>query len=51
MTFMKDNCKNCSWYHENNGTCQLKKCSTGGYGYVTFMNRLSCEHSKNNKDK
>ena len=42
--YMKNKCKECIYYHENNGTCQLKKCSTTGCGYVTIANILSCEY-------
>lgn len=43
---MKIKCKECTYYHKNNGTCQLKKCSTAGYGYVTVTDTLSCKYSK-----
>lgn len=35
-------CIKCTWYNEDNRTCQLKKCSTGGYGYVTIYDGLYC---------
>lgn len=40
---MKDNCAECFYYREENGTCYKKKVSTFGYGYVTLFDRLYCK--------
>ena len=39
---MRNACKDCEYYHKENKTCQLKKCSTGSYGYVSLSDRLFC---------
>lgn len=39
----EDRCAKCIWYHPSNGTCHLKKCSGFGYGYVSRLDRRSCE--------
>ena len=43
---MKNPCKDCIYYTDENNTCQSKKCSTGLEGYVTFWDRLWCEPCK-----
>lgn len=42
----KDPCPECVYYHEENNTCQSKKVSTGGDGYVTLIDRVLCEPHK-----
>lgn len=42
---MRNACKACEYYHKENKTCQLKKCSTGSYGYVSLSDRLFCSPS------
>lgn len=39
-------CKECVYYAKENGTCQSKKCSTGGYGYVGWFDRLFCKPNR-----
>ena len=39
----RDACSECVYYHKENDTCQSKKCSDGGYGYVSFWDRVLCE--------
>lgn len=46
---MKNKCEKCIYYHEENNTCQSKKCSTSGYGYVTLTDRLFCKPCLLNK--
>ena len=36
----------CIYYHETNNTCQLKKCSGKGDGYVNFIDKLTCTSYK-----
>ena len=36
-------CEECLYYIKENGTCQSKKCATGGDGTVTLLDRISCE--------
>lgn len=48
---MKNKCEKCVYYHKENDTCQLKKCSTGGDGYVTIFDRLFCEPRKRGVEK
>ena len=38
----KDACKECDYYHAENGTCQGKKVSTGS-PYVTNFDRKHCK--------
>ena len=38
----RDVCKECDYYHKENGTCQSKKCATGGDGTVGFIERKFC---------
>lgn len=47
---MRNPCKECIYYHEENGTCRSKKCATGGDGYVTFWDRLFCDPYKDEKE-
>ena len=47
----RDVCKECDYYHKENGTCQSKKCVTGGSGYVGFIERKFCTPYKENIDK
>ena len=46
---MRNPCKECDFYHEENNTCQSKKCCTGGEGYVTWWDRLWCKPYKRPK--
>ena len=40
-------CEQCIYYHRENNTCQLKKCSTfGGEGYVTSSDMKFCDFCK-----
>ena len=39
----RNQCKKCLYYHEENNTCQSKKCATGNSGYVTFADMLFCK--------
>ena len=32
---MRNPCKDCIYYHKENGTCQSKKCATYGDGKVS----------------
>lgn len=48
--FTHDPCKQCIYYHASNNTCQIKKCCTGGYGYVSFLDRLCCSPCRNGRD-
>lgn len=36
-------CLECHFYNRENNTCQSKKCSTGGSGYIGFWDRMFCE--------
>lgn len=38
-------CKKCSYYHEDNNTCQSKKCATNSC-YVTFADILFCKPNR-----
>lgn len=38
----RDVCRECDYYHKENGTCQSKKCATGGDGTVGFIERKFC---------
>lgn len=40
---MRNQCKECIYYHKENNTCQSKKCATGGDGTVTLFDRMFCE--------
>ena len=33
----------CVYYHKENNTCQAKKCSTGGPGYISWADKLFCK--------
>lgn len=46
----RDVCKGCDYYIKENGTCQSKKCATGGSGYVGFMERKFCTPYKESID-
>lgn len=39
----RDACSECLYYHKENNTCQSKKCSGHGDGYVTFWDRVLCK--------
>lgn len=39
----EDRCERCLWYHPSNGTCNIKKCAGFGCGYVSQLDRRSCE--------
>lgn len=39
---MRNACKDCEYYRKENKTCHLKKCATGGSGYVSLSDRLFC---------
>lgn len=39
---MKNACKDCLYYHNDNNTCQSKKCSTHGRGDINILDRLFC---------
>lgn len=43
---IKNPCEECLYYHKENNTCQSKKVSTGGDGYVTLIDRVLCEPHK-----
>lgn len=43
---MKNPCRECKFYHEENNTCQSKKCATGKSGYVTWFDKIFCEPCK-----
>lgn len=45
---MEFNCFNCPYYHSENDTCNVKKCSstTGGGGYVTKQDVVYCNFYK-----
>ena len=45
-TMMRNPCKECTYYHKENNTCQSKKCATGGTGRITFLDRMFCEPMK-----
>lgn len=46
--YNENQCEQCIYYHRENNTCQLKKCSTlGGEGYVTSSDMKFCEFCKN----
>ena len=47
---MRNPCKECDYYHKENNTCQSKKCCTGGYGYITWIDRLFCKPYKYTAD-
>lgn len=36
-------CIKCDYYHKENNTCQSKKCATGGEGYITLIDKVSCK--------
>lgn len=42
----RDACKECIYYISENQTCQRKKCSGWGAGYVTKFDRRNCEPVK-----
>lgn len=48
VTSMRNPCKDCIYYHKENGTCQSKKCATGGSGKVSWVDRLFCSPCKKN---
>lgn len=35
-------CNTCGYYHPENNTCNVKKCSGYGWGYVTKLDRKYC---------
>lgn len=39
-------CRECLYYHDKNNTCQSKKYSTYGYGYVNWWDQLFCKPYK-----
>ena len=39
----RSRCRKCEYYHEINNTCQMKKCSGTGHGYVTLFDKLWCK--------
>ena len=41
-----DLCKECIYYHPENGTCNAKKCSGFGSGLVTKHDRNHCTQQK-----
>lgn len=45
---MRNPCKDCIYYHQENKTCQSKKCATGGSGKVYWVDRLFCLSCKKN---
>lgn len=42
----RNKCKQCVYYHFENNTCQSKKVTTGGDGYVTLLDRMLCKPRK-----
>lgn len=40
----------CLYYNKENGTCQSKKCATGGDGTVTLVDRICCEPWRGKED-
>ena len=40
---VKYKCANCAYYHNENNTCQSKKCCTGLGGYVTWFDKIFCK--------
>ena len=42
-----DLCSNCVYYHPENKTCNAKKCSGYGNGFVTRNDRKNCKHQVN----
>ena len=47
--YNENQCEQCIYYHHENNTCQLKKCSSLGEweGYVTSSDMKFCEFCKN----
>lgn len=39
-------CLKCDYYHKENDTCQVKKCSTTSDRYVSLFERLFCDPRK-----
>lgn len=37
-------CFTCGYYHKTNNTCNIKKCSGYGIGYVTKSDQSNCTH-------
>lgn len=37
-------CFTCGYYHKENNTCNIKKCSGYGIGYVTKSDQSTCNH-------
>ena len=37
-------CFTCGYYHKENNTCNIKKCSGYGIGYVTKSDQSTCTH-------
>ncbi len=48
---MKNPCNKCIYYHKENSTCQSKKCTTSGLGYITIFDKLFCKPYKPTKEK
>ena len=46
LTKIRNACSECVYYIKENGTCQKKKCSGAGYGYVSFWDKVLCEPCK-----
>ena len=42
----KSICETCVYYHENNNTCNVKKCSGCSEGYVDFLGKFNCKSYK-----
>jgi len=49
--FKRNPCAECDYYIKENNTCQSKKVSTYGSGYVSFIDRMFCEPYKGEKEK
>ena len=43
---LRNPCKECDYFHPENGTCQSKRVSTMGTGKISIMDRLFCEPYK-----
>lgn len=43
---LRNPCKECDYFHPENGTCQSKRVATTGTGKITIMDRLFCEPYK-----
>lgn len=44
-------CGSCDYYHPQNNTCQAKKCSTNGCGYVTLFDMMFCKYRRKTNNK